>query len=94
MSILNRKAEPGSVLVKPTDDAAKDMAARQDDNVRTKVNESRKEVKCMHGLNVNKDTCGHCTPNGACDMSVCACIPHKYQMCPYKGDGFIDCKDA
>lgn len=48
LSILNRKAEPGSVLVKPTDDAANDMAARQEDNVRTKANgKSLKEVKCM-----------------------------------------------
>ena len=47
---------------------------------------------CPHGL--DKATCGHCTPNGACDMLICTCLPPKYQMCPFHGDGFIFCKDA
>ena len=54
--------------------------------------ESHYIPKCLHGL--DKATCGHCTPNGACDMLICTSNPPKYQMCPFNGYGFIDCKDA
>ena len=54
--------------------------------------ESHYTPKCLHEL--DKDTCGHCTPRGACDMLICTSNPPQYQMCPFHGDGFIFCKDA
>lgn len=54
--------------------------------------ESHYTPKCLHGL--DKATCGHCTPSGACDMLICTSNPPQYQMCPFHGDGFIFCKDA
>lgn len=35
--------------------------------------ESHYTPKCLHGL--DKATCGHCTPNGACDMQICPSMP-------------------
>ena len=54
--------------------------------------ESHYTPKCPHGL--DKATCGHCTPSGACDMLIFASNPPQYRMCPIHGDGFIFCKDA
>lgn len=48
---------------------------------------------CFYG---DKDpaTCCHCLPSGACDMSVLCSEPPQYNMCPFRGSGFIPCKDA
>ena len=54
--------------------------------------ESHYTPKCLYGL--DKATCGHCTPKGACDRQISTHMPPKYLMCPFHGDGLIDCKDA
>lgn len=40
------------------------------------------------------ETCGYCTPKGACTRTVLTSIPPQYDICPYRGSGYIFCKDA
>ena len=49
--------------------------------------------KCLHG-DCDPSTCGHCLPSGACDVTVLTSNPPQYNMCPFRGSGFIFCKDA
>ena len=49
--------------------------------------------KCLHG-GCDPFTCGHCLPSGACDASVLTSCPPKYNMCPFRGEGFITCEDV
>lgn len=60
---------------------------------RNESGEKPVEKKCLHGFKDDRH-CGHCTPNGACDVTVLTSMPPKYDMCPFRGEGFIDCKDA
>lgn len=48
---------------------------------------------CLHG-DMDPATCGHCLPSGACDMSILCSCPPQYNMCPFRGSGFIPCKDV
>ena len=48
---------------------------------------------CLHGV-CDPSTCGHCLPSGACDATVLPSNPPQYHMCPFRGSGFILCKDA
>lgn len=49
--------------------------------------------KCLHG-GCDPSTCGHCLPSGACDASVLTSCPPKFNMCPFRGEGWITCEDA
>lgn len=49
--------------------------------------------KCLHG-DCDPTTCGHCLASGACDATVLPTNPPQYKMCPFRGSGFIFCKDA
>lgn len=53
----------------------------------------RSVPRCLHG-NRRPETCGHCTPKGACDATVLTSAPPQYNMCPFRGRGYIFCKDA
>lgn len=55
--------------------------------------ECKDKPQCLHGDH-DPSTCGHCLPSGACDASVLTSYPPKYNMCPFRGNGFINCKDA
>ena len=49
--------------------------------------------QCLHGDH-DPSTCGHCLPSGACDACVLTSFPPQYNMCPFRGEGFITCEDA
>ena len=96
LGILNGRDKTIAVGEVGNDDVAsvtaKDVPNESVYDQKVGAGESHYTLKCLHGL--DKATCGHCTPNGACDMLICTSMPPKYQLCPFHGDGFIDCKDA
>ena len=53
-----------------------------------------KETKeCPYGKGT-PETCGRCTCKGACTVTVLTSEPPQYNMCPFRGSGYIFCKDA
>lgn len=53
-----------------------------------------KETKeCPYGKGT-PETCGCCTCKGACTVTVLTSFPPQYNMCPFRGSGYIFCKDA
>ena len=50
-------------------------------------------IKCPY-CKGTPETCGCCTSKGACTFIVLTSIPPQYNMCPFRGSGFIFCKDA
>lgn len=96
LGFLNGRYKTISVGEEGNDDVAS-VTAKDDPNGYVYVQkvgsgESHYTPKCPHGL--DKATCGHCTPSGACDMEICTSLPPQYRMCPFHGSGFIFCKDA
>lgn len=49
--------------------------------------------RCLHG-DRKPETCGLCTPKGACKATVLLSAPPQYNMCPFRGSGYIYCGDA
>ena len=88
LGFLNGRYKTIAVKTEGNDDITS-VTAKNDSKVTTYIPNT---PKCLHGL--DKATCGHCTPSGACDMLICTSNPPQYQMCPFHGDGFIFCKDA
>ena len=50
-------------------------------------------TECPYGKGT-PETCGHCTRKGACDVTVLASLPPQYNMCPFRGSGYIYCSEA
>lgn len=48
---------------------------------------------CPYGK-VAPDGCGFCTGKGACTFYVLESFPPKYNMCPFRGSGYILCSEA
>ena len=61
--------------------------------VRGSVGTDKTGPVCPYGK-CDPSTCGHCTGKGACDVTVLTSMPPQYNMCPFRGSGYIDCKDA
>ena len=40
------------------------------------------------------ETCGCCTSKGACTVTILTSMPPQYDMCPFRGSGFIRCSEA
>lgn len=59
----------------------------------TVTNKGKKTTECPYGKGTS-ETCGCCTGKGACTFTILPSIPPQYQMCPFRGSGFISCKDA
>lgn len=38
--------------------------------------------------------CGCCTSKGACTVTVLTSMPPQYNMCPFRGSGYIRCSEA
>lgn len=53
----------------------------------------RSRPRCLYG-DRKPETCGHCTPKGACKVTVLHSAPPQYHMCPFRGRGNIPCQDA
>ena len=51
------------------------------------------EPRCPYGHS-DHHSCGHCTLKGACDVTVLTSMPPQYNICPFRGSGYIYCKDA
>lgn len=92
-SVFVGDINPGSdsVSTKPTDDTCGSTFTAPRDWT-AKMSEEQ-QPHCLHGDH-RPESCGHCTKNGACDMTVLTSMPPQYDMCPYRGRGFIFCKDA
>ena len=95
LGFLNGRYKTIAVETEGNDDVASVTAKDTDVSIyvpKVRSGESHYTPKCLHGL--DKATCGHCTLNGACNMLIFTSMPPKYQMCPFHGDGFINCRDA
>lgn len=57
------------------------------------INDMDGKQKCPYGKE-DPSTCGLCTGKGVCTAVVLTSFPPKYNMCPFRGSGYIDCKDA
>lgn len=53
----------------------------------------KETTECPYGKGT-PETCGHCTCKGACTFTVLPSMPPQYNMCPFRGSGYIYCKDA
>lgn len=82
------KAEPKANL----DDPCSTSGGTEDHDGWAVTSQEQASV-CPHGKGLPKD-CGFCTRKGACTFTILPSIPPKYNMCPYCGTGYIDCKDA
>lgn len=57
------------------------------------TNRGKETTGCPH-CKGTPETCGYCTSKGACTFSVLTSFPLQYHMCPFRGSGYIKCKDA
>lgn len=51
------------------------------------------KIVCPRGKGT-PETCGCCTSKGACTVTVLTSFPPQYNMCPFRGSGFIQCSEA
>lgn len=66
----------------------------EDHDGRTVTGSNGKETKeCPYGKGT-PETCGCCTCKGACTFTILTSIPPQYNMCPFRGSGYIDCSEA
>lgn len=53
----------------------------------------KETTECPYGKGTPA-TCGLCTCKGACTFTVLTSMPPMYNMCPFRGSGYIDCSEA
>lgn len=59
----------------------------------TSNSNGKETTACPYGKGT-PETCGRCTCKGACTVTVLTSEPPQYNMCPFRGAGYIFCKDA
>lgn len=59
----------------------------------TVTSNEKEATECPYGKGT-PETCGCCTCKGACTVTVLTSYPPQYNMCPFRGSGYIYCKDA
>lgn len=59
----------------------------------TVTSNEKETTECPYGKGT-PETCGHCTCKGACNFTILPSLPSQYKMCPFRGSGYIFCKDA
>lgn len=83
------KAEPKANL----DDHCSTTGGTEDHDGWTVPSNGKETKECPYGKGT-PETCGHCTGKGACDVTVLTSMPPQYNMCPFRGSGYIDCSEA
>lgn len=53
----------------------------------------KETAECPHGKGT-PETCGRCTRKGACNLTILTSYPPQYNMCPFRGSGYIPCSEA
>jgi hypothetical protein len=59
----------------------------------TVTNKGKETTECPYGKGT-PEICGFCTSKGACTIGVLTSMPPQYDMCPFRGSGFIRCSEA
>ena len=58
------------------------------------VTESDVNLRCAICGKSSHENCKHLRKSGACDAKMCTSNPPQYQMCPFRGNGFIPITEA
>ena len=83
------KVEPKANL----DDICSTTGGIEDHEGWTATSKGKETKECPYGKGT-PETCGRCTCKGACTVTVLTSEPPQYNMCPFRGSGYIDCSEA
>lgn len=91
---IDKLPKPPEISVRTIDnDHCSTKSGTEDHDGWTVTGNGKETKECPYGTGT-PETCGFCTCKGACTVTVLTSSPPQYNMCPFRGSGYIFCKDA